>query len=88
MKEPTKVIYQQVMSSGTRGLPKIKLIEFSGDTLQWPEWSGLFSNIIHQAQITDIEKLQYLKTGLTDLPRKQSQEWDTPLRRFIVPGKY
>ena len=36
MKHTTpKVIYQPVPSSGTSGLPKLKLTEFSGDPLEW-----------------------------------------------------
>ena len=32
-----RVIYQSVPSSGASGLPKLKLTEFSGDPLEWPE---------------------------------------------------
>ena len=32
-----QVIYQPVSSSGASGLPKLKLTEFSGDPLEWPE---------------------------------------------------
>ena len=35
-----QVNYQPVPSSGASGLPKPKLTEFSGDPLEWPEWSG------------------------------------------------
>ena len=60
-----QVIYQPVPSSGTNGLPKLKLTEFSGDPLEWPEWSGLFDVVVHQKPISDTEKMQYLKTSLT-----------------------
>ena len=60
-----QVIYQPVPSSGASGLPKLKLTEFSGDPLEWPEWSGLFDVVVHQKPISDTEKMQYLKTGLT-----------------------
>ena len=60
-----QVIYQPVPSSGTSGLPKLKLTEFSGDPLEWPEWSGLFDVVVHQKPISDTEKKQYLKTSLT-----------------------
>ena len=60
-----QVIYQPVPSSGASGLPKLKLTEFSGDPLEWPEWSGLFDVVVHQKQISDTEKMQYLKTSLT-----------------------
>ena len=60
-----QVIYQPVPSSGASGLPKLKLTEFSGDPLEWPEWSGLFDVVVHQKPISDTEKMQYLKTSLT-----------------------
>ena len=60
-----QVIYQPVPSSGTIGLPKLKLTEFSGDPLEWPEWSGLFDFVVHQKPISDTEKKQYLQTILT-----------------------
>ena len=60
-----QVIYQPVPCSGTSGLPKLNLTEFSGDTLEWPEWSGLFDVVVHQKSISDTEKMQYLKTSVT-----------------------
>ena len=60
-----QVIYQPVPSSGASGLPKLKLTEFSGDPLEWPEWLGLFDVVVHQKPISDTEKMQYLKTSLT-----------------------
>ena len=64
MKHTTpQVIYQPVPSSGASGLQKLKLTEFSGDPLEWPEWSGLF-DVVHQKPISDTEKMQYLKTSL------------------------
>ena len=59
-----QVTYQPVPSSGASGLPKLKLTEFSGDPLEWPEWSGLFDGVVHQKPISDTEKMQYLKTSL------------------------
>ena len=64
-----QVIYQLVPSSGASGLPKLKLTEFSGDPLEWPEWSGLFDVVVHQKPINDTEKMQYLKTSLTGQSR-------------------
>ena len=60
-----QVIYQPVLSRDASGLPKLKLTEFSGDPLEWPEWSGLFDVVVHQKPISDTEKMQYLKTSLT-----------------------
>ena len=66
MKHTTpQVIYQPVPNSGARGLPKLKLTEFSGDSLEWQEWSGLFDVVVHQKSISDTEKMQYLKTSFT-----------------------
>ena len=67
MKHTTpQVIYQPLPSSAASGLPKLKLTEFSGDPLEWPEWSGLFDVVVHQKPISDAKKMQYLKTSLTD----------------------
>ena len=56
-----QVIYQPVPSSGASGFPKLKLTEFSGDSLEWPEWAELFDVIVHQNRPSDTEKMQYLK---------------------------
>ena len=53
-----QVIYQPVPSGGSSGLAKLKLTEFSGDPLEWPEWSGLFDVVVHQKPISDTEKMQ------------------------------
>ena len=58
-----QVIYQP--SGDQRGLPKLKLTEFLGDPLEWPQWSELFDVMGHQKRLSDTEKLQYLKTSLT-----------------------
>ena len=60
-----QVIYQPVPSSGASGLLKLKLTEFSGDPLEWSEWSGLFDVVVRQKPISDTEKMQYLKNSLT-----------------------
>ena len=46
-------------------LPKLKVAEFSGDPLEWPEWSHLFQAIIHAANIDDCVKMNHLKTMAT-----------------------
>ena len=46
-------------------LPKLKLAEFSGDPLEWPEWSQLFQATIHAANIDDSVKMNHLKTMVT-----------------------
>ena len=46
-------------------LPKLKLTEFSGDPLEWPEWSQLFQATVHAANIDDSVKMNHLKTMVT-----------------------
>ena len=46
-------------------LPKLKLAEFSGDPLEWPEWSGLFLSTVHAANIDASLKMNLLKTLVT-----------------------
>ena len=43
-------------------LPKLKFSEFHGDTLEWSEWSSLFTATIHNAPIDDNAKMSHLKT--------------------------
>ena len=46
-------------------LPKLKLAEFSGDPLEWPEWSQLFQATVHALNIDDSVKMSHLKTMVT-----------------------
>ena len=46
-------------------LPKLKLAEFSGDPLEWPEWSQLFQATVHAANKDDSVKMNHLKTMVT-----------------------
>ena len=46
-------------------LPKLKLAEFSGDPLEWSEWSQLFQATVHAANIDDSVKMNHLKTMVT-----------------------
>ena len=46
-------------------LPKLKLAEFSGDPLEWPEWSQLSQATVHAANIDDSVKMNHLKTMVT-----------------------
>ena len=80
-----QVIYQPVPSSGTSGLPKLKLTEFSGDPLEWP---GLFDVVVHQKPISDTEKMQYLKTSLTGQAKAAYRECDSARNHTIMLGIY
>ncbi len=56
----------QTTESFRSNLPKLKLREYSGDPLEWPEWVGLFQlTVVHAVNITDKMKMQHLKTLVT-----------------------
>ena len=55
-------IPQPASSSIERSLPKWKLSQYSGDPLDWPEWSGMFKATVNKSNITDDEKMNHLKT--------------------------
>ena len=66
MNQITSPIHCQSVQSGVAsGLPELKLTEFSGDSLEWPECLVLIYVVGHQKQISDTEKINYLKTSLT-----------------------
>ena len=46
-------------------MPKLKLAEFSGDPLQWPEWSLLFQATVHAANSNESVKMNHLKPMVT-----------------------
>ena len=46
-------------------LPKLKLAEFSGDPLEWPEWSQLFQATVHAANMDDSVKMNHPRTMVT-----------------------
>ena len=56
---PLTQISTQVMHVS---IPKLKISEFHGDPLEWPEWSSLFTATIHNAPIDDNAKMGHLKT--------------------------
>ena len=62
-----QLIYQP--SGDPRGLPKLKLTEFSRDSLEWPEWADFFEVIVHRKRLSDTEKMQCLTISLTDLAK-------------------
>ena len=43
-------------------IPKLKMSEFHGDSLERPEWSSLFTATIHNAPIDNNAKMGHLKT--------------------------
>ncbi len=63
MKAPPQAV--QTNESFRSNLPQLKLPEFSGDPIEWPEWAGLFQVTVHAANITDSTKMQHLETLVT-----------------------
>ena len=51
--------------AGSSNLPKLKLNNFDGNPLEWPEWSSMFIATVDQRLIPDSEKMSQLKTLLT-----------------------
>ena len=51
--------------SGCSNLPKLRLKNFDGNPLGWPEWSSMFIATVDQRPIPDSEKMSHLKTLLT-----------------------
>ena len=60
-----QLTYQPVPISGASDLPELQLTEFSEDPLEWPEWSGVFDDVVHQNPMSNREKMQYMKTSRT-----------------------
>ena len=95
----TKPIYQTALPQWTvqtSSLTKLKMTEFAGDPLEWPEWSSLFNAVIHNAPIDNNAKMSHLKT-LVEGKAKAAiavlgysgalyhTAWDTLVRNFGRP---
>ena len=53
-------------------LPELALPTFTGDYLRWPAYSELFSALIGSSKsLTEIEKLQYLRSSLSGEPAQK-----------------
>ena len=77
-----RVIYLPA-SSGASGLPTLKLTEFSGDPLEWPELSGLFDVVVHQKPI------RYGKDAILEEQSHGSNEGDNienGIQLTIIPS--
>ena len=55
--------------AGSSSLPKLKLNNFDGNPLEWPEWASMFIATVDQRTIPDSEKMSHLKTLLTSKAR-------------------
>ena len=85
-----------VSSSVNRTLPKLKLREYNGDPLDWPEWSGMFLSTVDRKTVSNDEKMTHLK-ALLSRPAKRAlagmgysgvmydTAWKTLERKFGQP---
>ena len=69
-------------------LPKLKLAEFSGDPLEWPEWSQLFQATVHAANMDDSVKMNHLKPMVTGKAKEAIAGFDTQLRCTMWRGTF
>ena len=67
-------------------LPKLTLPEFSGNLLEWPEWSSLFPATVNNAGIDNSLKINHLKTLVTGKTKQQLLEWAIQVRCIVLPG--
>ena len=77
-------------------IPKLRISEFHGDPLEWPEWSSLCTATIHNAPIDDNAKIGHLKTlvkgkakaaiaGLGNSGSKYTAAWNALVTNFGRP---
>ena len=59
----------QVPFSG-QSVPKLKLREFAGDPLEWPEMSGIYPYTVGRSSLSNDERMSHLKTLLTRAAKK------------------
>lgn len=70
--EPVEPPHSQSSSATPGNLPELSLPTFKGDYLAWPAYSELFTALISSSkQLTDIEKLQYLRSSLKGEPAQK-----------------
>lgn len=66
-------------------LPKINLIKFNGDLDRWLEFKAIFQSMIHNnQQLSEINKLHYLKASLSNEPAELIQSLDFTEANYCV----
>ena len=52
-------------------IPKVKLPQFNGNSLEWPQWFGLFQALVDsQPSLSSTEKMVHLQSAVTGLAQK------------------
>ena len=55
----------------SKSIPKVKLPQFSGNPLEWPQWFGLFQALVDSQQsLSSTEKMVHLQAAVTGLAQK------------------
>ena len=63
--------HSQHCSVFSKSLPKVKLPQFSGNSLEWPQWFGLFQALVDsQVSLSKTEKMVHLQTSVTGVAQK------------------
>ncbi|XP_046435238.1 uncharacterized protein LOC124187037 [Neodiprion fabricii] len=91
---PTAAAPQLITGGALKRLPRIELRTFSGNYSDWKSFHDLFTSIVRKnSQLSEVEKLHYLKTSLTDKPSQLiknialtaenfPQTWETLVSRY------
>lgn len=84
----------RVVKKKRNTLPKIDIPKFSGDYSKWKSFYDLFTSIIiNDEDLTNVERLHYLKTGLTGEAEKiisniPVTEENFPIAWNLLTGRY
>ena len=58
-------------SAFSKSIPKVKLPQFDGNSLEWPQWFGLFQALVDsQPSLSSTEKMVHLQAAVTGLAQK------------------
>ncbi|XP_045770451.1 uncharacterized protein LOC123870978 [Maniola jurtina] len=68
-------------------LPKLNLPEFEGDILSWHQFWDQFQSNIDKRNITEVDKLLYLKSSLKGEARKAIEGLDTTNKNYSIAIK-
>ena len=68
----------------TSSLPEMKLAQFSGDTVDWTEWSQLYQATVQAANMDDSVKMNHLKTMVTGTRKRPLLVRGTIAEMYIV----
>nr|XP_034839597.1 uncharacterized protein LOC117995715 [Maniola hyperantus] len=90
IKEKTKVIERENQVNRDTNpnlnsrLPKLSLPEFDGDILQWSTFWDQFSSNIDKRNLTDVDKLLYLKASLKGEAKKIVEGLETTNKNYSI----